>query len=328
MKHRLVPIFLAACAIILSGCLMAGQYRIVSNIDTLAGDRRFKPDLFEEMDTHALQALPSAAKSFDTLAAYLSKTGWNELQKTRAIWRWITSNIAYDTARKNYTAGETLRDRQGTCQGYSELFIELALRAGIMAIEITGYGRGADYSPGGRVTNNHAWNGVLIDGRWYLLDCTYGAGHVREDRFIREYREHYFLTPPGEFIYSNLPELRQWQLIAPKITKRDFERLPFYRHGYFRYGLRQLDDNRSCVILCAGELRLSFAAPPGVMITANLRDESGKTLHNPVIMRKNNIIEITASFLTPGNYRLIGWISPVDRPRDYSWAFTYLVQSR
>lgn len=307
---------------------MARQYTIIRNIDTLAGDRRFDPALFATVDAHALAADPSVASSPDALAAYLSRAGWSQLQRTRAIWRWITASIAYDTAKKNYTAGETLRDRRGTCQGYAELFVELAWRAGITAVEITGYGRGGDYAPGDRVKNNHAWNAVRIDDRWYLLDCTYGAGLVREERFIRDYREHYFLTPPGEFIYTNLPELRQWQFIARKIRKTDFERLPLYRHGYFRYGLRQLDDNRSCVISCGGGLRLRYAAPPGVIMTVNVRDESGKIIQHHRSTEKNDTIEINAVFQKPGNYRVTGWISPAAKPRDYSWAFAYLVQSR
>ncbi len=328
MKRLPLLLVLAICSLHLTACLMARQHQIIRNIDALAGNQRFDPALFREIDRYALGTPDTAMESIDTLASYLSKSSSGDLGRVRALWRWITGHIAYDAGKKNYSAGETLRDRKGTCQGYSELFVELAPRMGVRALEITGYTRGSGYRPGDRVINNHAWNAVLIDGRWYLLDCTYGAGHFKGGRYYPEYREHYFLTPPAEFIYTNLPELRRWQLIPRKIKKNEFERIPFYRYGYFQYGLRQLDENRSCVISCTNELKLRFAAPQGLVMTVRVRDGSGKTVSRPAVIREKGDIVIHALFSGPGEYHLIGWISPARRPKDYSWAFTYLVRAR
>jgi hypothetical protein len=328
MKNRYIPVLLPACALLLAGCLMSRQYQVVSNIDALAGNQRHDPGLFRDTDAKALGAPPATAESFDTLAAYLAGISRDDIHRARAIWRWITANIDYDTAKKNYTARETLRDRRGTCQGYAELFVELARRVGIRAIEVTGYGRGSDYAPGDRVVNNHAWNAVLAGGRWYLLDCSNGAGLVRNGRFVRDYREHYFFTPPGEFISSHLPELPRWQLLPRKISKREFQDLPYYRHGYFQYGLRQVDDHRTCVITCAKELVLAFEVPAGVVLTIQVRDKSDRKVHEPRMTSANGIMEIRSTFPQPGDYYLIGWASSAARPRDYSWAFTYLVKAR
>ncbi len=323
-----IPI-LIALSIHLTGCLMSQQHRIIRNIDNLAGNQRFDPARFREIDRHALQAPDKTEESLDTLAAYLAQNASGDLERVRALWRWITSHITYDVEKKNYSAWETLRDRKGVCQGYAELFVEVARRMGVRAMEITGYTRGSAYKPGDRVVNDHAWNAVLIEGKWYLLDCTFGAGHFNGNNYKKEYREHYFLTPPAEFIYTNLPELRRWQLIPGKISKKDFEGLPFYRHGFFQYGLRQLDDNRRCVISCSHELQLRFSAPAGLLITINVRDKEGKILPRPRIIRdREDIIIIHAYFEKPGDYHLIGWVSPADRPKDYSWAFTYLVKAR
>jgi transglutaminase/protease-like cytokinesis protein 3 len=328
MKRRLSILILAACTLHLTACLMAQQHQIIRNIDTLAGNQRFDPAQFSKIDQYAMEAPETAMESMDTLASYLAKSSASDLGRVRALWRWLTSHIAYDTDKNNYSARETLRYRKGVCQGYSELFMELARRMGVRAIEVTGYTRGSGYTPGDRVTNDHAWNAVAIGGKWYLLDSTYGAGHFNGGRYYPEYREHYFLTPPAEFIYTNLPELRRWQLTPRKITRNDFERLPFYRHGYFQYGLRQLDDHQSCVISCGNELKLRFAAPSGLILTVNMRDGSGKTVSRPDIIRERGDIVIHALFEKPGDYHLVGWVSPSDRPKDYSWAFTYLVKVR
>ncbi len=328
MKKRLSLLILAASALHLVACLMAQQHQVISNIDTLAGNQRFDPAQFIEIDRYAMQAPETAMESMDSLAAYLEKSSASDLGKVRAMWRWITHRITYDVDKKNYSALKTLRERKGVCQGYSELFVELARRMGVRAIEITGYTRGSAYSPGDRVVNDHAWNAVLIDKKWYLLDSTYGAGHFNGGQYLREYREHYFLTPPGDFIYTNLPELRRWQLIPHKISKNDFENLPFYRYGYFQYGLRQLDENKTSVIPCVGELRLRFAAPPDLIMTVNIRDDTGKTIIRPRIFRDRHDIVIHALFEKPGEYHLIGWVSPADRPKDYAWAFTYLIRAQ
>ena len=186
MKRRLSILIIAACTLQLTACLMAQQHQIIRNIDTLAGNQRFDPAQFREIDRYAMEVPDSAMESMDTLASYLAKSSTGDLGRVRAIWRWITSHIAYDTDKNNYYARETLRYRKGVCQGYSELFVELARRMGVRAIEVTGYTRGSGYTPGDRVINDHAWNAVAIDGKWYLLDCTHGAGHFKDGLYYPE----------------------------------------------------------------------------------------------------------------------------------------------
>lgn len=307
---------------------MSQQYRVIPALAEHAGNRRLDPARFKAVDEYAVNAPDTAAETIEGLGAYLARPEWSELQRVRAIWRWITSHVDYDAAKRNYYARETFRDRRGTCQGYSELFVLMARGAGITAMEITGYCRGSGFKPGGRVRNDHAWNAVRIDSLWYLMDLTYGAGVVNEGKFVRQYQEHYFLTPPGEFIYSNLPEVPRWQLLPARISKREFEMLPFYRHGYFRYGLRQLGNEASCIISCSGSMKIRFSAPSGVSLTADIRDKAGKSLFKPVIERKEGSIEVSADFSEPGDYYLIGWAGTDSIPGQRSWAFSYLIKNR
>ncbi|HPG52333.1 MAG: hypothetical protein KBC90_14685 [Spirochaetes bacterium] len=325
-KRTLALLFLGP--LLLTSCLMSHQYRIIRNLDAQAGNRRFDPALFKAVDEYAMNAPEAAAATMESLAAYLARPEWGELERVRALWRWITSHIDYDAAKRNYYAPETFRDRKGTCQGYAELFVLLARSAGITAVEITGYCRGSGFKPGDRIRNDHAWNAVRIDSLWYLLDLTYGAGVVSDGKFIRQYQEHYFLTPPGEFIYSYLPEVPRWQLLPDRISKMKFEKLPFYRPGYFLSGLRQIDPAPSCIINCTGSMKISFSAPPGITLTAVIRTESGKSLFKPIIDRKGEVIGISADFREPGDYYLVGWAGPDSGKGKQSWAFSYLVKNR
>jgi transglutaminase/protease-like cytokinesis protein 3 len=325
--NRIVTLVLLG-PLLLTGCLMSQQYRVIRGLDTLAGNQRFDPGRFKSVDELALTAPKEEAITIDRLGAYLARPELGQLERVRAIWRWITANIDYDVAKRNYYAEETFRDRRGTCQGYAELFVLLARRAGVTAVEITGYGRGSGFRPGDRVKNDHAWNAVLIDSRWYLLDVTHGAGIVSSGRYVRRYQEHYFLTPPGEFIYTNLPEVRRWQLVRERLTACEFERLPLYRHGYFRYGLKLVEGARSCEIECRGSTALRFSAPAGVRIFADVRDKAGKSLFRPDVSRNGDSIRISVTFKEPGDYYLQGWTGPEANPEDLTWAFTYLLKNR
>ncbi len=326
--RRILRIFPALSPALFVSCLMAHQYGVVRIPVEKAGNRRFDPALFRDVDTRVLNTTPGAGETLDSLARRIAGEGRDELERARAIWRWITAFISYDTGKKNYGARATLRDLRGTCQGYSELFVELARRAGVRAVEVTGRGRGSGHLPGEPVRANHAWNAVRINGTWHLLDATYGAGQVREDRFIRDYREHFFLTPPDEFIHSHLPDLRRWQLREKKISKKEFSDLPFYRHGYFTHGLRQRDGNRRAVIECGRELALAYGAPGGIAITVNLRDLSGKTLVKKSFTGRGGIIDVSLEIRDPGSYHLYGWAGPVDDPAAPDLAFVYLVVSK
>src|SRR5579859_2355769 len=51
---------------------------------------------FTEIDRHALDTPKSAERSIAGLAAYLIRPARDDREKARALFRWITANIAYD----------------------------------------------------------------------------------------------------------------------------------------------------------------------------------------------------------------------------------------
>ena len=55
-----------------------------------------QPISYQRIDTHVLQTPNQMETSVQTLAAYLVKPARNEHEKIRAIFRWVTENIAYD----------------------------------------------------------------------------------------------------------------------------------------------------------------------------------------------------------------------------------------
>jgi len=52
---------------------------------------------FDEIDRHALNAPPEIVSNLDSLVDYLVRPAHNEAEMLRAIFRWITANIVYDS---------------------------------------------------------------------------------------------------------------------------------------------------------------------------------------------------------------------------------------
>ena len=84
-----------------------------------------------------------------------------------------------------------LKDRKSTCDGYTNLFDDLAREMGLESSRIVGYAKGFDYTPGKPLAKpNHSWNAVKLEGKWNLIDATWGAGSVEGNRGLFPYSDH------------------------------------------------------------------------------------------------------------------------------------------
>ena len=186
-----------------------------------------------------------------------------QLFKARAIFKWITENIRYDCKDYNkheyrgkpykeikckddedceakIEASETeyidkvLKRKKAVCQGYAMLFKRMCILAGLQAEFIPGYIRQHYYQVGMSGSLIHAWNSVLIDSTYYLLDATWAAGTaVPNERgklvdYIKGLNEYYWLTPPRDFARDHFPQNPKWTLI-PNYTIENFADNPYYR---------------------------------------------------------------------------------------------------
>lgn len=163
--------------------------------------------------------------------------GYNsDLLKARAIFAWVTDNIAYDVKafnknkkprpfkcrnKKNCEAEfiayqdkyieEVLNSGKGVCQGYSNLFKRMCDYAGLQTDVISGYVKTSKNMVGKMGTQNHAWIGIIIDGKYYYIDPTWAAGSCTEDEkgkldeFIKGFDEFYWLTPIDKFYIDHYP---------------------------------------------------------------------------------------------------------------------------
>lgn len=202
----------------------------------------------DQSDSHALKAPAEAEQSLDALAKYLTEPAKTEREKARLIFRWITDRITYDT--ESYFAGKrgedaaeaVLRRRNGLCGGYANLFVALAQRAGLEVVRVNGWAKGVGYTLGQDLKRHaHAWNAVKLDGKWQLLDATWGAGDLTGKEFRKRLKDFYFLAPPERLIFSHFPADAKWQLLESPVSRDDFSKTPRVKPELWSYGLTVKD---------------------------------------------------------------------------------------
>jgi len=158
------------------------------------------------------------------LALQLLKVAHSDEERAFAVFRWITTHISYDVEKlrqgvsRNLTAAEVLDERKAVCGGYAALFHALAKEMGLRSFVVHGKAKG--YGLG---AFSHAWNAVEIEGKWFLLDSTWGSGYLDDQqRFVRQYNDDYFLVPAEELIFTHYPDAPNWQLLDKPIALKTF----------------------------------------------------------------------------------------------------------
>ena len=162
-----------------------------------------------------------------------------DVEKFRAIYRWVCDNIAYDygyfalnkSKRDKYqhqpqklavwnqefskrVFQRLLKHKKTVCTGYAYLVRELATFAGIECQIVDGYGRSAVANLKGEGIPNHSWNAVKLAGQWYLCDPTWSTGFVdSRGTFHKKFKEAYFLTKPQVFVQNHYPLDSRWLLL-------------------------------------------------------------------------------------------------------------------
>jgi transglutaminase/protease-like cytokinesis protein 3 len=170
--------------------------------------------VYKEIDRYALNTSQSDNRLVEALATNLTKHARNDAEKARAIYRWITDRIDIDIERLHNQKqgqiaedpGDILESRKTVCCGYARLFQALGNACGLDVVVINGSSKNC--TPGFKSTEaeDHVWNAVRIEGRWRLLDCTWGAGKISGGKFIPKFEDHYFFTSPEDFVYDHFPK--------------------------------------------------------------------------------------------------------------------------
>ncbi|WP_281234474.1 transglutaminase domain-containing protein [Flavobacterium gelatinilyticum] len=170
----------------------------------------------------------------EKLAERIQKDFISEHDKARAIYSWIALNLNYDVKtyldppkQKTYkfkteaewakkkqllnakTIQKTFNSKKAVCEGFALLYEYLATLSGLKCQTIVGDSKTLLNDIGRkRLRSNHAWNTVQINGKWILLDVTWGNGFYNEKRkvVIKEFTPIYFDMNPDYFYAKHFPE--------------------------------------------------------------------------------------------------------------------------
>lgn len=153
-----------------------------------------------------------------TLLSKIIDDDMTDIQKAHAIYDWIMWRVVYDdnatslndltqaTAYGAFYIEGVLTNSAYTavCDGMSKTYSLLANMCGLKCYRVVGEAKSSSTSPAG----GHAWNKVLVDGEWYIVDCTWGdqrigltysTGLISSSQIIRESASHdYFLKTDAQ----------------------------------------------------------------------------------------------------------------------------------
>ncbi len=184
---------------------------------------------FKKIEQHVANTPASKTKNTQILSAYLTKAFDQEDEKFAAIYFWVAKNIDYDVKNRYESPVyrtvqeitlEVMKSKKGVCQHYSELFNELSCLAGLTSYVVNGYGKEF-----GKVMNlAHAWNVIRVNGTYYFVDATWGAGHInQEGKYERNFDLKYFMVKPKDFIDDHISFDPMWQLLKRPLYFEEFE---------------------------------------------------------------------------------------------------------
>ncbi|QLC65378.1 transglutaminase [Flavobacterium sp. LPB0248] len=190
-------------------------------------------------------------KSFDStekLADKIEKDFDSDYDRARAIYSWIAFNIRYDynaylnpprTQGFSYSSEvekqrkikqlndnliqKAFKSKKAVCEGFTALYQHLASLMGIKCEIIRGDSKISVRDIGRKTTSsNHAWNMVLIDKKWRLIDVTWGQGYYdsSKGRMVNDFNPAYFDTDPDYFFAKHFPD--SGTFLGNRLSKDDF----------------------------------------------------------------------------------------------------------
>lgn len=266
-----------------------------------------KAQSFEEVDAYAIATLNYKARNVETLAEHLCKPWPSDILKVRAIYRWITENIAYSVAATNYSAQHVLDSRYAVCEGYMDLFRELCEAAGIQVRGVMGYAKiggdevGLDLNP-----PYHAWNIVYIEGAPYFVDVTWASGYGADNGlFVKKLDDIWFLTDPSFFIYSHFPGENERQLLPVPLTETQFVNLP-YIHSQAIHNQMTHFLPAEGIIPVTDSIRISFESLLNLKVFVDVvqNSQAVEKYYNQGVIRQGDQYTVTLPKPKAGNYVL------------------------
>lgn len=200
---------------------------------------------FKKADSIALAYKGEGLTNLPELAYNLTSNLTTDVERFRAIYRWVCDNIANDynlylknkRKRERFEADSTklkdwndafrkvlfkklLKDKRTICTGYAYLVKELSQLTNLNCEIVQGFGRVSTTDVENLVLPNHSWNAIKLNNKWYLCDPTWASGipNPETNRFTFQYNDGFFLAEPELFAVNHFPVEKKWSLLDKNKT--------------------------------------------------------------------------------------------------------------
>lgn len=294
----------------------------------------FKQVDFKKADSVAKAHKGASLKNLPILAYKLTKPLKSEVEKFRAIYTWVSTNITLDywafaknkNKRRKFQKDSValaqwkrsfrtkaykklLRSKTTVCTGYAYLVKELATMADINCKIVHGYGRTPSSNVDILDMPNHSWNVVKLNKRWYLCDATWSSGEfdVQQNTFLPDYNDGYFLADPALFVKNHYPIDTRWILMDNKPTMEEFLSAPVvYKHA-FSYGICPVEPKTMHIKLTKGDmftlaLKVNERTQLGKLKFEIIAGENSDLVKPKLVKLNNDLIKLTHRFRRAGYY--------------------------
>lgn len=224
----------------------------------------FKNVDFKNADAIAYAYKGSDLSNLPELAYHLTTTLPTDVEKFRAIYTWVSTNIEcdYNGCEKNIAKRikhqndslkqfqwnttfssqvfkKLAKEKKTICTGYAYLIKTLANFAHINCEIIDGFGRNESSVASELKVPNHSWNAVQLSNKWYLCDATWSSGAYNMNTFSFEfnYNDGYFLADPELFAKDHFPIDASWLLKNEKPLFSEFSKAPLVYDTAYKYAV-------------------------------------------------------------------------------------------
>lgn len=215
---------------------------------------------FKKADSIALSYSNEDLTNLPELSYKLTSNLNTDVERFRAIYRWVCDNVANDyslylknkrkrqrfkddsikfvawnNSFRKKLFNKLLKNKRTICTGYAYLVKELAYLSNIECEIVQGYGRVSTTDIENLDLPNHSWNAVKLNGKWYLCDPTWASGipNPETNRFIFNYNDGFFLPNPKLFAINHFPVDKKWWLLDSIPTFNEFLKAPIiYGNAY------------------------------------------------------------------------------------------------
>lgn len=212
------------------------------------------------------------------------------------------------------------------CSGYSDVFKEFCDSLRVPCVVVRGFAKGVGYDPSStKISANHDWNLVQVNGGWYFVDCTWDSGYVQGRKNVKEYTTDYLFLEPERAIYSHYPEKEEYQLLDKKFTDDVILFVPNFIPKDFN-GKRPFSMQVKSFNAVKGEATLVFKLNGCDSLEVSCSSPSGKDVSlNCVYSDGGKKMTVSMKFKEKGmntlnlKYRVDGWIWTENDFASFNW---------